>query len=267
MKGDDREPPAGLQQPLGSIQAAGQFAKLVIDGDAERLKRLGRRIGLRSRPLTGRTADNLRCLARARQWARIYQRPRDLPRPPLLAIMKDDVGKVTLVRFIDDVGRRTAFLRHTHVERTVLAKGKAPLRPVELHRRHADVEHDRVDLARRVFAERRVHAREAFPMHFQPFVFLGAAGLYGVGVTVEGGDALRAPRQRRARITAGSVGAVDHMRALDRRNGGHDLLQEDRGVLRAHHLLRAFSSLRRMNFFSSGSSVCSRNRSGFQTWK
>ena len=44
MKGDDGEPPAGLEHRLGAAQARRQFAQFVVDEDAQRLKRPGRRI-------------------------------------------------------------------------------------------------------------------------------------------------------------------------------------------------------------------------------
>src|SRR5665647_447340 len=63
----------------------------------------------------------------------------------LLAEQENDVGEIALVRGCDDVGCARAVATHPHIERAVEPKGKAAFRLVELHRGHADVEHDAVD--------------------------------------------------------------------------------------------------------------------------
>src|SRR5665647_2278845 len=63
----------------------------------------------------------------------------------LLAEQENDVGEIALVRGCDDVGCARAVATHPHIERAVEAEGKAAFRLVELHRGHADVEHDAVD--------------------------------------------------------------------------------------------------------------------------
>ena len=57
----------------------------------------------------------------------------------------EDVGEVGLGCRRDHVGRRRAGMAHPHVERAIEAKREAALGLVELHRGHADVDHDAID--------------------------------------------------------------------------------------------------------------------------
>ena len=86
--------------------------------------------------------------------------PRDLPRVALLAVAAEDQRQLALVGLVDELPRRELGRRvHAHVERRVGRVREAALRPVELHRRDAEVEQDRVglDVVRRELAE---HERE-----------------------------------------------------------------------------------------------------------
>ena len=62
----------------------------------------------------------------------------------LLAEQAEDAREIAGLEAVDDVGGTWACLRHAHVERPVGAEGEAPLGLVDLHGRHADVEHDAV---------------------------------------------------------------------------------------------------------------------------
>jgi hypothetical protein len=62
-----------------------------------------------------------------------------------LAENADDARQVGNLERVDHVGGAQARLRHAHVERPVLLKREAALRLVDLHRRHADIEHHAVD--------------------------------------------------------------------------------------------------------------------------
>ena len=74
-----------------------------------------------------------------------HDRARDLPRVALLAVAAEDVGELPLARLVDDIGRgQVGGGIHAHVERRVGGVGEAALGPVELHRRDAEVEQDRV---------------------------------------------------------------------------------------------------------------------------
>src|SRR6185295_6834222 len=68
----------------------------------------------------------------------------DDARPPLVAIVVDDVGELALAAPVHDVGGALALLFHAHVEGAVGAEGEAALGPVELHGGDADVEGDAV---------------------------------------------------------------------------------------------------------------------------
>src|SRR5258705_10923417 len=57
----------------------------------------------------------------------------------------DDRGKVPIAGAGDDICRARTVAAHAHVERAVEAEREATGGFVELHRRHADVEHDAVD--------------------------------------------------------------------------------------------------------------------------
>jgi hypothetical protein len=69
---------------------------------------------------------------------------RAMTRPPLLAVVVDDVGELALAAPVHHVGGALALLFHAHVERAVGAEGEAALGPVELHGGHADVQGDAV---------------------------------------------------------------------------------------------------------------------------
>ena len=67
---------------------------------------------------------------------------RDPPRGALLAEIVENVGESLLGRRIDEIGRARACSAHAHIERPVVAEGKAAFGLVELHRGNADVEDD-----------------------------------------------------------------------------------------------------------------------------
>ena len=120
--------------------------------------------------------------------------------------MIEDVGDRGFVGGVQEIRRRLACLRHAHVERPVALEGKAALGLVELHRRHADVEHDTVDRRR----QRLVQPGELAVDQSQPRLGLDqrlAIG-DGIGIAVEGDD-LRPPAQHRTGIAACPERAVD----------------------------------------------------------
>ncbi len=69
---------------------------------------------------------------------------------------------------IDDIGRAAPRPLHAHVERPVEAEGKAALGLVELHGRHADVEHDAVESREILSARRCFHLGETGLREDQP---------------------------------------------------------------------------------------------------
>src|SRR5438874_8615059 len=95
MEGDHREPATWFEQSLGSGKAALEFAKLVVDRDADRLERAGRRIDAAG---LGRhdPADDRRELAGAPDrplGAGGLDGAGDAPREAFLAIKIDEVGE------------------------------------------------------------------------------------------------------------------------------------------------------------------------------
>src|SRR6185295_9429044 len=72
-------------------------------------------------------------------------RARDLLRKALFAELPEDPDKLAFGCLIDELAGRIVRRRvHPHVERRVSRIGEATLRPVDLHRRNAEVEQDRV---------------------------------------------------------------------------------------------------------------------------
>ena len=147
MKCHDGEPTARPKRALGGVKRGDEFAKLVVDGDAQSLKRPGGRMYLAG--FSRRDAlDHRRQLTR-RQERRLLavmdNGAGDAARGALLAIIIEDVGQRFLFRLVDDLRRATAPPFHPHVERPVAAKGKAALGLVELHRGNANVEHDAIE--------------------------------------------------------------------------------------------------------------------------
>ena len=69
----------------------------------------------------------------------------DAARMALLAELEDDVGEIALGGLRHHVGRARPVAAHTHVERPVEPEREAALGLVELHRGHAEIEHDAVD--------------------------------------------------------------------------------------------------------------------------
>ena len=161
---DHREPAARAQDLERRRQRALERAELVVDLDPQRLEdALGRMALAEARRRRDRLLDRLDEVAGALErllGAAADDRARDLAREALLAVAAEDVGELALVGLVDELARGQ--LRggvHAHVERRVGGVREAALGPVELHRRDAEVEQDRVgaDAVRRELAE---HGRE-----------------------------------------------------------------------------------------------------------
>src|SRR5579885_207787 len=110
-----------------------------------------------------RGADDVDELARGSQRRLAppaHDGPRDLARVALLAEAVEDVGELALARLVHQVlCRQIGAGIHAHVERRVDRVREAALGPVELHRRDAEVEEDRVR-AHAVVGELPQHGRE-----------------------------------------------------------------------------------------------------------
>ena len=75
--------------------------------------------------------------------------------------MIEDVGELRLRSLVDEIGGARPVALHAHVERAVVAEREAALGLVELHRRHADIEHDAVDGLEALLARDLVEIAEA----------------------------------------------------------------------------------------------------------
>jgi hypothetical protein len=195
MKRHDREPPAGAQHALGGVERAHELAELVVDGDAQALEHAGR--GVDAAGLgPDEAGDELGELARrldAALAAALDHGAGHRPRAALLAEMEEHVRELGLGGAVDEVGGAVAVALHAHVERPVAAEREAALGLVELHRRHADVEHDAVDAVGEArLRDDAVEVAEAGRHEREPALRLqhhaGAAG-DRIGIAVDRDDA------------------------------------------------------------------------------
>ena len=297
MEGDDGQPPAGPEHPLGGVQRPRQFAELVVDGDAERLEDAGRRMQAArlGADQPGDEIGQLRGGLDAALAAFFDDGAGNGPGPPLLAVMKEDVGQLRLAGFVEEVGGARPVPLHAHVERPVAAEREAALGLVKLHRRHADVENDAVDTLEAGLRGDRVERAEAARHENEPALRRRrerSAGRHGIGIAIYGDHAVGGMGvEKGRRIAAGAEGAVDEdaaarnlQRLADfRQEHGHVTGQSASGAGRAvaatRHRSRAPGGLFctrppgrepktffRSRTFARASSRCVRKRSGSHIW-
>ena len=147
MERDHHQPAARREDALRGGQPLRELAELVVDVEAQRLERARRRMDVAG-PAMHHAGDDVgeRAGGRDRPFAaRRDDGAGDGAGAALLAEEKDDVGEVALGGLRDHVGRRRTGGAHAHVERPVEPEREAAFRRVELHGRHADIEHDAVD--------------------------------------------------------------------------------------------------------------------------
>ena len=201
----------------------------------------------------------------------IDDRAGDPARPRLLAIAIDDVGNILFRGGVEEIGRTHAALAHRHVERAVRLEGKAAFGPVELHRRHADIQRDARHATDAALGQQLLHPRK-FAGDQRDTLFIGQRLPFPdrIGVAIKGKD-LRASRRHGAGIAARAERAVDM--PLARGNGERieHFGQEDRDMRRGAHLppsaARCSSQRRTLLRISAGRSGLSTSASGFQIWK
>src|SRR5690606_10641335 len=124
-----------------------------VDVDADGLEAAGRRVApvLAARHHAGDQVRQLRGAGDRLLRARGHDRTGDAPALLLLAIAPQDLGDLALVGARQPLGSTLARVGvHAHVQRAVLAEGKAALGHVQLRRGHAQVQQDAVQLARLV---------------------------------------------------------------------------------------------------------------------
>ena len=147
-------------------------------------------------------------------------------RMPLLAENEDDVGEIAFAGVRDDVGGARALGPHAHVERAVVAEGKAAARGVELHRGDAEIEHDAVD-ASKPWRAQLIEIGEAVLDQRQPALRAALKVLtqrQRTGVAVDADDLAVGRGENDARIAAGAEGGVDIDAAVT------DIEEFDRGA-------------------------------------
>ena len=145
VEADHREPSSRPQQVEGRGERRLDRAELVVDGDPQRLEDALRRVAVaEARRRGNRGLDRVDELAGPLERllaAAASDRPRDLPRVALLAVLLEDRGQVALALLVHELARRELRVRvHAHVERRVDRVREAALREVDLHARDAEVE-------------------------------------------------------------------------------------------------------------------------------
>ena len=160
----------------------------------------------------------------------------DHARARLLAIFKDEIGKIRFVIFIDQRrGARPLLGIEPHVERRGEAKGKAAFRLIELKRREAEIHQDTVDSTETSTASERLEVAE-----------VATSGLESTGMS-QGqrrcpydGVRVRIDRQHLSSgsglfqqdtsVSATAEGRVDVSTAVSRREIAHHLIKEYRDM-------------------------------------
>ena len=126
-----------------------ELFQLVVDRNAERLKRAGRGI---DSPHAGRPyrahhrAPQIERRLEFTRMERLLDAARDPPRAALIAVLVDDVGELVAIEPLDELERGLSVdVAHTHVERPLGAKAHSARRVVELWRADPEIGHDAVD--------------------------------------------------------------------------------------------------------------------------
>ncbi len=218
-----------------------ELAELVVDGDPQCLEdALGGMPLAEAGGRRDRRLDHVDEIAGAEErllGAATHDRTGDRARVALLPVAAEDRRQLALVPGVDDRrGGDFAGRIHPHVERRVGGVREAALRPVDLHRRDADVEQDRVGLDA-VGRELREHDREvtAEEAHVDSRLRLEAIEVRLRGrVTVDRNE-LALPVKvggEETRMTTGAERRIDD--GLTRLHGEKfaHLVRENRGVIR-----------------------------------
>ncbi len=242
--------------------------------DADRLEGAGCRVLLVMRLVAQCPTNDAGKLTGALQRASLHDRAGHPARARLLAIAIEDVGNLLLRGIVQEIGGTHPALAHRHGEGAVRLKGKAALRPVELHRGHADVERHACDGIDAPISQQLLHPGK-FPgdkgdtlLRRQRLAFPN-----GIGIAVEGKN-LRALRRHRTGIAARAERAIHMNLAGVDGEGMKHFIEQNRDVTiqigRSGHLpspaIRWSSQRRTLLRINSGRSLLSTSVSGFQIW-
>ncbi len=201
--------PPGFRMRSAANSARASSTQLVIDEDAQCLEHTRGGMDLVAGLAADMRFDGVGKVERALERPLLpprFDHAGDAAGMPLFAEKIEDARQIARLETVDDIGGRQALLRHAHVERPVEAEGKAALRLVKLHGRHADIQHDAVHLF-----DMLIHRREwrfdqtqaAGELRFERLPVPDR-----IGIAVEGDD-VGARFQNRARIAARAKGAID----------------------------------------------------------
>ncbi len=154
--------------------------------------------------------------------------------------MIQHVGDRALARIVDEIGGAGAGFAHPHVERTLGAEGKTAFGLIELHRRHAQIHRDAIDLCDADFGHALGHFGKPPGMEHEPLGIGAGFGPFtafgdGIGITVEGmhdGPAI----EQRAGIAAGTEGRVDNDRTGRGIERFDHLVEQDGDMGRVRHV-------------------------------
>jgi len=174
---DDREPPPGLQGVDAGLQAFLQGAQLIVHSDAERLKH--QRCRMMSAPsadprlphhgyqVAGRAKGG--GAARSDQRARQPSRTFELPILPEDALELERRSRAQQIRGGGGLPAVHAHVQRRHLSR-VLGEPEAPLRGVELPRRHPEVQEQPIDACDSQVLEHACELAERGPHQRHPGV-------------------------------------------------------------------------------------------------
>ncbi len=230
MEGDHHQPAALAQHLLGGLQTGLQFVQLGVDGDAQGLKGAGGRMHLGPAPAAQGALDGVGQVQGAlerRLGPAAGQGGGDAARLALLTIEPENAGQLGRLGGVDQVGGALALARHAHVQRPVAHEREAAIGLVQLHGRHAQVQHHSIHRRDQMLGqggEAVLDQAEAAAGDQRG----GEAG--GGGIAVEG-DHLGPRLEESAAVAAGAEGAIDHHLArLGRQRGQH--LGQQHGLVR-----------------------------------
>ena len=233
-----------------------ELAELVVDGDAQRLERPRRRVlvGVARRAGRGHRARQAQRVGELAGFGGALERPSDAARVALLAVLPQDAGQRLVVEAADELERGLAVLGiHAHVDRALPLPREAAARLVDLHRRHAEVRDDAVELRDadrpdlpelpelieqgRQLAEAAAHRDEAVAEARQAL----AGDAQGLGIAIDADHPARraAGLQDALGVAASAEGGVAVGAAGLRRQEAHHFFWEYRavrcaGVARGH---------------------------------
>ena len=181
MEGNDRDAPARLQPAEDGVEEPFQFADLVVDRHAQRLKRA--RGGVV--PGLGPPCRRIGALHKSRQFPggfdglahpRLHDGPRDTPGLRIFPVAFDDVLQILKLGPIHKAAHRQflGITVHAHIEGPIGVEAETAFRRIDLERRDADVDESPVDgipadpVQRRFeFTVAGVHEMDAIPERSQ----------------------------------------------------------------------------------------------------